>query len=84
MIWVAVGGRTTLIGAALGAILVNFAKTWLTGALPEIWLFALGGLFIGVTLFMPRGVLGLAASLKRCRRPRAEAPAAAAESEAAE
>jgi len=67
VIWVAVGGRGTLIGAALGAVLVNFAKTWLTGALPEIWLFALGGLFVVVTLFMPKGILGLAASLRRSK-----------------
>ena len=59
VIWVAVGGRGTLVGPALGAVLVNFAKTWLTGALPEIWLFALGGLFIGVTLFLPKGIVGL-------------------------
>jgi urea transport system permease protein len=58
VIWVAVGGRGTLVGAALGAVLVNFAKTTLTGALPELWLFALGGLFIGVTLFLPRGIVG--------------------------
>ncbi|HRJ60844.1 MAG TPA: urea ABC transporter permease subunit UrtC [Azospirillaceae bacterium] len=58
VIWVAVGGRGTLVGAALGAVLVNFAKTWLTGALPEVWLFALGALFIVVTLFLPRGVIG--------------------------
>ena len=42
VIWVAVGGRGTLVGAILGAILVNFGKTWFTGALPEIWLYALG------------------------------------------
>lgn len=60
VIWVAVGGRGTLIGAALGAVLVNGAKTVLTGALPEIWLFALGALFIAVTLFLPKGILGLA------------------------
>ncbi len=59
VIWVSVGGRGTLVGAALGAILVNFAKTWFTGALPEFWLFALGLLFIVVTIFMPRGLLGL-------------------------
>ncbi len=59
VIWVAVGGRGTLVGAILGAILVNGGKTWLTGALPEIWLFALGALFILVTLFLPNGVLGL-------------------------
>ncbi|WP_282044603.1 urea ABC transporter permease subunit UrtC [Roseibium album] len=58
VIWVAVGGRGTLVGAVLGAVLVNFAKTWFTAALPEIWLFALGGLFVFVTLFLPKGILG--------------------------
>ena len=60
MIWVAVGGRGTLVGAALGAIIVNFGKTYFTGALPEYWLFALGLLFIVVTLFIPKGIIGLA------------------------
>ncbi len=59
VIWVAVGGRGTLVGAVLGAVLVNYSKTWLTGALPEIWLFALGGLFVAVTLLLPRGLIGL-------------------------
>ena len=59
VIWVAVGGRGTLVGAILGAILVNGGKTYFTGALPDIWLFALGALFILVTLFLPHGVLGL-------------------------
>ena len=59
VIWVAVGGRGTLYGAALGAIVVNYAKTYLTGALPEVWLFALGGLFVFVTLYMPKGIVGL-------------------------
>jgi urea transport system permease protein len=58
IIWVAVGGRGTLVGAALGAGLVNFAKSWFTGAFPQGWLFALGGLFVFVTLFLPKGVLG--------------------------
>jgi len=58
VIWVAVGGRGTLHGAILGALLVNYFKSYLTGALPEVWLFALGGLFIGVTLFMPKGIIG--------------------------
>ena len=65
VIWVAVGGRGTLVGAALGALIVNFAKTWFTGALPEYWLFALGLLFVLVTLFLPKGVLGLIDNLKR-------------------
>ncbi len=59
VIWVAVGGRGTLVGAVAGAVLVNYAKTWLTGALPEIWLFALGGLFVAVTLLLPQGLIGL-------------------------
>lgn len=61
VIWVAVGGRGTLIGPVLGAFLVNFAKTWFTGAIPEFWLFALGGLFVAVTLFLPQGLVGLMA-----------------------
>jgi urea transport system permease protein len=71
VIWVAVGGRGTLVGAALGAILVNWAKTSFTsGALAEYWLFALGGLFVLVTLFLPKGVLGTASGLFRSsRRP---------------
>jgi urea transport system permease protein len=60
VIWVAVGGRGTLAGAALGAVVVNAAKTWLTGVMPDAWLFALGGLFVFVTLFLPKGILGTA------------------------
>jgi urea transport system permease protein len=59
VIWVAVGGRGTLYGAIAGAVLVNYAKTYLTGAFPEVWLFALGALFVLVTLFLPRGIVGL-------------------------
>ena len=59
VIWVAVGGRGTLTGAVLGAILVNYVKTTFTsGVLAPYWLFALGGLFVAVTLFMPRGIVG--------------------------
>jgi urea transport system permease protein len=70
VIWVAVGGRGTLVGAALGAVLVNFSKTWLTGAMPEIWLFALGALFIVVTLFLPKGIIGTASEMLKNRRDR--------------
>ncbi len=59
VIWVAVGGRGTLAGGILGAVLVNMGKSYFTGALPELWLFALGGLFVAVTLFLPKGLLGL-------------------------
>ncbi len=64
VVWVAVGGRATLYGAALGAGMVNYAKTYFTAALPEIWLFALGALFIVVTIFLPKGVVGLIAKMK--------------------
>lgn len=59
VVWVAVGGRGTLYGAVVGALLVNFAKTYFTGAMPEVWLFALGALFVIVTVFLPRGLVGL-------------------------
>jgi len=59
VIWVAVGGRGTLTGAVIGAVLVNYAKTTFTsGFLAPYWLFMLGGLFIGVTLLLPRGIVG--------------------------
>jgi urea transport system permease protein len=57
-IWVAVGGRGTLIGALFGAGLVNVAKSWFTVAAPDYWLYFLGTLFIVVTLFLPKGFLG--------------------------
>ncbi len=59
VIWVAVGGRGTLYGAAAGAILVNYAKTYFTSTIPEAWNYALGTLFVLVTLFLPRGIIGL-------------------------
>ncbi|MGH1440038.1 MAG: urea ABC transporter permease subunit UrtC [Cellvibrionaceae bacterium] len=59
VVWVAVGGRGTLYGAIVGALLVNFAKTRFTAIFPEAWLFALGGLFVFVTIFLPKGVVGL-------------------------
>ena len=59
VIWVAVGGRGTLYGAALGAIVVNLAKTWFTGAMPELWLFVLGGMFVVVTILLPKGIVGI-------------------------
>jgi urea transport system permease protein len=72
-IWVSVGGRGTLSGAIVGAALVNLAKTWLTGAAPETWLFVLGALFVVTTLVIPRGIVGLLRSA-RWVRPRSAAP----------
>jgi len=77
VIWVAVGGRGTLYGAAMGAVLVNYAKTYLTGALPEVWLFALGALFVVVTIFLPRGLVGLGKQLRWRRRAAAKPPGTA-------
>jgi urea transport system permease protein len=58
-VWAAVGGRASLIGPIVGAFLVNGMKSWLTVTAPEFWLYFLGALFIGVTLYMPHGVVGL-------------------------
>jgi len=63
-IWAAVGGRGTLVGPILGAFFVNGAKSYFTVAFPEVWLFFLGLLFIGVTLFLPQGLMGLFAKLR--------------------
>jgi urea transport system permease protein len=58
-IWTAVGGRATLVGPIVGAFFVNGAKSWFTQAMPEVWLYALGAMFIAVTLFLPQGIVGL-------------------------
>ena len=63
VIWVAIGGRGTLYGAIIGAVLVSYAKTRFTAIMPEAWLFALGGLFVLVTLFLPKGIAGLLSPL---------------------
>jgi urea transport system permease protein len=68
VIWTAVGGRGTLIGPIVGAILVNGGKSIFTAAFPEFWLFALGGLFVLVTLFLPKGVVGTAQNYLASRR----------------
>jgi urea transport system permease protein len=73
VIWVAVGGRGTIVGPIIGALLVNAGKSYFTAALPEYWLFALGALFVVVTLFLPKGIVGLLAA----RAPRRAAPAPA-------
>ncbi|TYL46980.1 urea ABC transporter permease subunit UrtC [Marinomonas sp. IMCC 4694] len=67
VIWVAVGGRGTLIGAVIGALLVNYAKTRFTAIMPDAWLFALGAMFVLVTLYLPKGLMGLYGQLKAKR-----------------
>jgi urea transport system permease protein len=58
VIWVAVGGRATLVGAILGALLVNFAKSLLSERFSEVWLFFQGGLFLVVVMALPQGIVG--------------------------
>jgi urea transport system permease protein len=83
VIWVAVGGRGTLTGAVIGAVLVNYAKTYFTsGVLAPYWLFVLGGLFVAVTLLLPRGIVGTLRHWTSERRARAEAGTVAATSPA--
>ncbi|MBT0961759.1 urea ABC transporter permease subunit UrtC [Denitromonas iodatirespirans] len=82
-VWVAVGGRGTLIGGVIGAFIVNLAKSFFTVSFPDYWLFFLGFLFIGVTLFLPDGVVGLWRKL-RARRPAAPAPTGTAPAVATE
>ncbi|MGA0562400.1 urea ABC transporter permease subunit UrtC [Ancylobacter sp. VNQ12] len=85
IVWVAVGGRGTLVGAALGAVLVNYAKTYFTsGMLAPYWLFMLGGLFVAVTLFLPKGVIGTFYEWREKRRPPPEDTIGAADAPLAE
>jgi urea transport system permease protein len=81
-IWVAVGGRGTVLGPVVGAALVNGAKSLLTQSFPEYWLFFLGLLFILVTLFLPKGVVGLASMRRRASPQRAVSPVRQEEGEA--
>jgi urea transport system permease protein len=68
IVWVAVGGRGTLIGPIIGAVAVNWLKSWATRAYPDLWLLFLGTMFILVTLFMPKGIVGLPAQLAALKR----------------
>lgn len=70
VVWVAVGGRGTLIGPVIGAVAVNAMKSWATRAYPDLWLLFLGALFIFVTLFMPKGIVGLPAQLRGLMKKR--------------
>jgi len=63
-IWVAVGGRGTLVGGIIGSWLINAGKSWLTVALPSAWLYVLGALFVAITLLVPDGLMGLGSLLR--------------------
>jgi urea transport system permease protein len=73
VVWTAVGGRGTIVGPIVGALLVNAGKSWFTAALPDLWLFALGGLFVATTLFLPRGIVGTWDWWQKSRRDRSKA-----------
>ncbi|WP_075289560.1 urea ABC transporter permease subunit UrtC [Pararhizobium arenae] len=75
VIWTAVGGRGTLIGPIIGAVLVNFGKSIFTAAFPEFWLFALGALFVATTLFLPKGIVGTLQQFAKARDERKVAAA---------
>lgn len=70
VVWVSVGGRGTLIGPIIGAFAVNAMKSWATRAYPDLWLIFLGGMFIFVTVYMPKGIVGLPTQLKEIYRKR--------------
>jgi len=86
VIWTAVGGRGTLVGPIIGALTVNAGKTYFTGAFPDMWLLVLGALFVCVTLFMPRGIVGTVSDWmeRPPRKPAADRPASAPAMEPAE
>lgn len=67
VIWVAIGGRGTLYGAIIGAVLVNYAKTNFTGIFPDYWTFLLGGLFVVTTMFLPKGIVGIVSQYRQNR-----------------
>ena len=83
VIWVAIGGRGTLIGPVIGAVVVNAVKSWATRAYPDLWLLILGAIFIVVTVFMPKGLVGLPEQLRQGHRRRRKARVNAAASDLA-
>lgn len=90
VVWVALGGRGTLVGPVVGAISVNALKSWATRAYPDLWILILGGSFVLVVMFMPKGIVGIPSQIqdiiKRLRRrsPEAEAPLSTTSSKATE
>jgi urea transport system permease protein len=90
VVWVALGGRGTLVGPVVGAISVNALKSWATRAYPDLWILILGGSFVLVVMFMPKGIVGIPTQIQeiitklRHRKAKAETPPQAASSEAIE
>jgi urea transport system permease protein len=69
VVWIAVGGRGTLYGAVVGALLVNYAKTRFTALMPDSWLYLLGALFVFVTIFLPQGLAGVLQKFQKSATP---------------
>ncbi len=88
VVWVALGGRGTIVGPVVGAISVNALKSWASRAYPDYWLLILGGAFVLIVMFMPKGIVGLPAQIQgvigRLRRKKEEEPAPAAKAAATE
>lgn len=74
VVWVALGGRATLFGAIVGALVINYAKSWFTVEFPEVWLFALGGLFVLSTMYFPKGLIGFFSDKAQQIRKKASNP----------
>jgi urea transport system permease protein len=88
VVWVAVGGRGTLVGPIIGSVAVNALKSWATRAFPDLWLIVLGGMFVLVVLFMPKGIVGIPEQIRALKKrftktPEAPTPAVAEKSEGA-
>jgi len=81
VVWVAVGGRGTLIGPIVGAILVNYLKSWATTKFPDLWLIIMGGSFVLVVLFLPKGIVGIPSQIREWLARREGRKAAEAEEE---
>ncbi|MCG9624762.1 urea ABC transporter permease subunit UrtC [Vibrio mediterranei] len=79
VVWVALGGRATLFGAIVGALVINYAKSWFTVEFPEVWLFALGGLFVLSTMYFPKGLIGFFSDKAQQIRKKASNPKTQAE-----
>lgn len=81
VVWVAVGGRGTLVGPVIGAVGINALKSWATRAYPDLWLIILGGMFVIIVLFLPKGIAGIPGQLRdltrrlRSRRDESASPA---------
>lgn len=77
VVWVAVGGRGTLFGPILGAVVINALKSWATRAIPDLWLILLGTLFLLVVLFLPQGLISIPARLREMLRRTRPSPTTA-------